>query len=62
MIEYFRKRMTENVMSVRELFDFIVTDLQTLNKALSSPIKDISSNEISLELEDRILDSYIEKV
>jgi hypothetical protein len=54
--------MTENVMNVRELFDFIVTDLETLNKSLDLSVELPQANDITIEMEDDVLDAYIDKV
>jgi RIO kinase 1 len=61
-IDYFRKRVSENLMSVRELFDFIVSDINALNEKLTtrSPLADMTN--ITFEKEDLILEAYIDQV
>jgi RIO kinase 1 len=54
VIEYFRKKLTGHIMTIRELFDFVVSDLQTVKQKLGS-------DDDSLAEED-ILNAYLDKV
>ena len=54
VIEYFRKKLTGHIMTIRELFDFVVSDLQTIKQ--KSGLDDDNVEE------GQILDAYLNKV
>jgi RIO kinase 1 len=56
VIEYFRKKLTCHIMTVRELFDFVIADLDTIKKELD---KSIDFDNLS---EKDILNLYLDKM
>ncbi|KAJ3170135.1 hypothetical protein HDU88_008760 [Geranomyces variabilis] len=65
VVDYFRKRLPEQIMTVRELFDFVVGDLDSVRSGLAAESTDkdgeqLESTETDPEL--RLVEQYIEKM
>ncbi|KAJ3151836.1 hypothetical protein HDU89_001885 [Geranomyces variabilis] len=65
VVDYFRKRLPEQIMTVRELFDFVVGDLDSVRSGLAAESTDkdgeqFESAETDPEL--RLIEQYIEKM
>ncbi|KAI8591914.1 RIO1 family-domain-containing protein [Geranomyces variabilis] len=65
VVDYFRKRLPEQIMTVRELFDFVVGDLDSVRSGLATESTDkdgeqFESTETDPEL--RLVEQYIEKM
>lgn len=64
-IDYFRKKFDLQIMTVRELFDFVVTDLETLkNKIdLTDALSTLGiQQDSSVDSDDKVLDLYLDQV
>ena len=66
VLEFFRKKLTEQIMTVRELFDFIVSDFDMITEKLKE-IDPLDPNIQDAEagrpvIEQDILDAYLDKV
>jgi RIO kinase 1 len=51
VLEFFRKKLTDQIMTVRELFEFVVSDLSSIQEKLQRP---------DLMVEQEILDAYLD--
>ena len=51
VLEFFRKKLTNQIMTVRELFEFVVSDLSSIQEKLQRP---------DLMVEQEILDAYLD--
>ncbi|KAJ8328006.1 Serine/threonine-protein kinase rio1 [Batrachochytrium dendrobatidis] len=62
LVDYFRKRLTEQIMTLREVFDFVVSDLNVFVKYLDSQgVSTVFDDTLtSQENEDRILNKYLD--
>ena len=66
VLEFFRKKLTEQIMTVRELFDFVVSDFDMIQENLKA-IDPMNSNIVDAEagrpvIEQDLLDAYLDKV
>jgi RIO kinase 1 len=66
VLEFFRKKLTEQIMTVRELFDFVVSDFDMIKENLKA-IDPMNSNIVDAEagrpvIEQDLLDAYLDKV
>ncbi|KAJ3327381.1 hypothetical protein HDU91_004395, partial [Kappamyces sp. JEL0680] len=52
VLEFFRKQLPEQLMTVRELFEFVVSDFDTIRQKLDRP---------DLHQEQEILDAYLDQ-
>lgn len=58
VLEFFRKRLTEQIMTVRELFDFVVSDFASIE----SQVHGFGNIDIIERTEEETLDAYLDKV
>ncbi|TPX56792.1 hypothetical protein PhCBS80983_g04275 [Powellomyces hirtus] len=63
VIDYFRKRLPEQIMTVRELFDFVVGDMDVIRQGLGEELDAEEPNNSSETDPDlRLVEKYLEKV
>ncbi|KAJ3146832.1 hypothetical protein HDU86_008390 [Geranomyces michiganensis] len=64
VVDYFRKRLPEQIMTVRELFDFVVGDLDFVRSGLAAEDTNRSEPFESTETDPELLlvERYIEKI
>lgn len=74
VIEYFRKRLSDQIMTTRELFDFVVTDFSTIKSFIVLPefvpteevldeakeVREVRERKEAIKRENHILDLYLD--
>lgn len=67
VVEYFRRRLPEQIMTVRELFDLVVTDADGIRRELendggNAEVQSSSEGVVNMDPDYAMIEAYLEKV